>query len=311
MKLNPQDQFTPSQSNVKAVLDCYGLELKSFEAAKSGIENTTLLVSTDGGEFVLRIYRQNKKTDTLIEEEIKFTKFLGHNKLPVPVIIPNLKKEYLTQIKLDALQWQVILMEKMWGDHAKHYSMQLVKSMALVQAKMHLMSEGFIYDKRALPALKELRETVIIKQIEKDGLDERLVAFLDRAQKYTVLLPSTLPSGICHMDYSKGNVLVENGGDVSAVLDFDDMEAAPYAVCLGFALYHLILGEAGSDEWQKYLQQYQTTRKLNQEEINILPAVALFRHYFIGSLQIFNSHRGEEDITKYIAVENDLLNCLA
>ena len=256
MKLNPKDQFNASESNVREALMRYGLELTSFEPAKTGIENTTLLVKTGRGGFVLRIFRQNKKTDALIDEEIRFTNFLGQNKLPVPAIISNVEEQYLTHLKLDSLQWQMILMEQMTGVHAEHYLMPLIESMAHIQAKMHTLSESYKYNDESFPMLRELRETVIIKQIVKEGIDERLLAFLSRAENYVLQLSHKLPSGICHLDYSKGNVLVDDSSNVSAILDFDDMEAAPYAICLGFALYHLILGGASKDERQEYLRQY-------------------------------------------------------
>lgn len=138
MKLNPDDQFNANKKSVQAVLERYALELVSFVAAKSGVENTTLLVGTDKGKFALRIYRQNKKSDAAIQEEIRFTNFLVQNKLPIPKIIPTSQKEYLTHTSVDNLHWQVILMEYAAGVHAKHYSMPLINSMATTQAQMHL-----------------------------------------------------------------------------------------------------------------------------------------------------------------------------
>lgn len=308
MKLNPDDQFNFSENSVRAILKPYTLSLITFEAAKSGIENTTLLVNTDKGKFVLRVYRQNKKTDVAIQEEIRFTNFLAQNTLPVAKIIASSQHEYLTHTTVDNLNWQVILMDYMPGVHAESYSLPLIGSMASIQAKMHLLSESYEYDKQILPRLEELRETVIIKKIARDeSLDSRLIAFLERAESYVLVLPRELPTGVCHMDYSKGNVLVDDNAKVAAVLDFDDMEIAPYAVCLGFSLYHLRHGNSDRSEQEEYLKHYKATRKLNKLEESILPSVALFRHYFIGSLQIFHQHRTEEDIVNYLEIEEDLM----
>lgn len=309
MKLNPADQFNANKKSVAAVLEHYALRLISFETAKSGIENTTLIVDTSKGKFVVRIYRQNKKSDVAINEENKFTQYLAQASVPTPKIIPNLLQKYLTHIFVDDLRWQVILMEYMAGVHAKHYSMPLINSMATIQAKMHSVGEDYKYGgEKDLNRLSELRETVIIKKIIKDAsLDSRLLAFLKRAEHYVLPLPSALPTGICHLDYSKDNVLINDKDEVIAVLDFDDMEIAPYAVCLGFALYHLRYGNANKTEQEEYLKQYKTVRDLSKLEESILPGVELFRHYFLGSLQIFHQHRTEEDILNYLEVEQDLL----
>ena len=307
MKLNPQDQFSANENTVQVALEQYALSLVSFEAAKSGIENMTILVNTDMGRFVLRVYRQNKKTDRDIEEEIRFTHYLNQNNLPVPIVQSNTNNQHLTHISVDHLQRQLVLMQYMAGTHPPHYSMSLIKDMACIQAKLHLLSEKYDYDPGDKPRLTELRETVIIKEIAKEGLDSRLVGFIERAEKYVVVLSSKLPNGVCHLDYSKGNILVDDSSNVCAVLDFDDMEAAPYTVCLGFALYHLRHGGCNQKEQAEYLSQYEAVRKLSNAEATILTSIELFRHYFISSLQIFHQHRSEADIVNYLDIESDLL----
>lgn len=308
MKLNPDDQFYPTKDSVKTVLKPYALSLITFEPAKSGIENSTLLVDTDKGTFVLRVYRQNKKTDTAIQEEIKFTNFLAENKLPVPGIIASQEHEYLTHSSIHNVSWQVIVMEYMPGIHAEEYTLPLIQSMADIQARIHSLSESYEYDEQVLPRLKQLQETVIIKQIVMDNsLDDRLIGFLERAKNYILALPNTLPAGICHMDYSRGNILVDNTNAVAAVLDFDDMAVAPYAVCLGFSLYHLRHGHSTKSEQDEYIKCYKAIRELTKTEENILPSVTLFRHYFISSLAIFHKRRSEEDIVNYLEIEKELI----
>ncbi|MGB4967359.1 MAG: phosphotransferase [Candidatus Saccharimonadales bacterium] len=307
MKLNPDDQFYPTKDTVREILKPYALKLATFEPAKSGIENITLIVDTDKGKFVLRVYRQNKKTDTAILEETKFTNFLAKNRLPVPGIITNQEHKYLSHTSIGNVSWQVIVMEYMPGVHAERYSLPLIQSMADTQARVHLLSESYDYDEQILRKLEELRETIIIKQIVRDkSLDDRLHSFLNRAESYVLSLPSILPAGICHMDYSKGNILVNSNDTVAAVLDFDDMEVAPYAVCLGFSLYHLLHGGSTKSEQEEYLRRYKAIRKLTKAEERILLDVALFRHYFISSLAIFHEHRTEEDIVRYLEIEEEL-----
>jgi len=307
MKLNPEDQYYADENSIQAVLCQYGLELVCFEAAKSGIENTTLFVDTNKGKFVLRMYRQNKKADEVIKEEIRFTNLLAQRALPVPKIVPNTQREFLNYATVGGLRWQWVLMEYMAGEHPEFYSHPLINSMATVQAQMHKLSAEYDYSNEFLPRLTELRETVFINKIDRnDGLDSRLVDFLERAEAFVLPLPLDLPTGICHLDFSKGNVLVDHDA-VAAVLDFDDMQVAPYAVCLGFSLYHLREGNCSVAEQEEYVHQYRTIRKLSELEKSILPGVMLFRHYFISSLRIFRQRCAEEDIIKYLEIEQDLV----
>lgn len=307
MKLNPQDQFNTNENTIMTALEQYTFSLIAFEAAKSGIENTTILVDTDKGRFVLRVYRQNKKTDRAIKEEIRFIHYLAQNNLPVPIVQPNTNHQHLTHVSVDNLRWQLVLMEYMPGTHAPHYSIPLIKNMARTQAKLHLLSEKYDYDASDLTKLTVLRETGIIKQIVKESLNNRLIGFIERAEQYKVAVSLELPSGVCHLDYSKGNILVDNDSNVSALLDFDDMEVAPYVICLGFALYHLRHDGCSQVEQEEYLNQYKATRKLSEAEAALLPSIELFRHYFISSLHIFHQHRSEADIINYLDIENDLL----
>lgn len=304
MKLNPDDQFSATDKSLREILTSYSLRLVSFEAAKSGIENTTLIVSTDKGKFVMRIYRQKNKSNAAIQQEIDFTTYLTKNALPVPLIIANNNKEMLTTTKIGGVEWQVILMEYLAGHHSKTYTPLLIQNMAKAQARMHILSER--YAKISPHTTSKLDLVKIVQRVNTaEALDERLASFLKRAEKYTLTLPDELSWGFCHLDYSKDNLLIDNIDKIVGILDFDDMESAPYAVCLGFALYHLRYGKASRNDEDDYLANYQAVRNISSLEKSILPSVELFRHYFISSLQIMHQHRSEEDIKYYLEIENE------
>lgn len=78
-KLFPErhPQITPAFT--EAFLKAYDRQVISYELAKSGIENTTLIIKTPKDQVVLRIYRQNKKSLQEMQTEIDFMQFLrGH-----------------------------------------------------------------------------------------------------------------------------------------------------------------------------------------------------------------------------------------
>ena len=63
MKLLPENQFRHSLEIVRLLGERYGITVTSYKEATSGIENTTLIVTTATGKYVFRIYRQAKKID--------------------------------------------------------------------------------------------------------------------------------------------------------------------------------------------------------------------------------------------------------
>ncbi len=67
-KINPHLQIKPSIGILTKILKQYDLHLVSFKIFKDGIENTSVLISTNLGKFVLRIYQKNRKKSRLLSK---------------------------------------------------------------------------------------------------------------------------------------------------------------------------------------------------------------------------------------------------
>ena len=89
MKLDPESQFVPNFANISEILESFQLELSTFELAKSGIENCTVIVTCSTSQYVLRVYRQDKKTEQDIILETAFVEYLGSHGIPVATPIFN------------------------------------------------------------------------------------------------------------------------------------------------------------------------------------------------------------------------------
>ena len=70
--------------------------LTSFKPINQGIENTSLFIESEDKRYVLRVYRQKRKTNEDISFEIQFQDYLRENRIPIPLMFPNLQGEELS-----------------------------------------------------------------------------------------------------------------------------------------------------------------------------------------------------------------------
>ena len=302
MKIAKDNQFIPNRQSVARILEQYGLELKAYSAAASGIENITLIADTSKGKFVVRVYRQHKKGSTEIFRELDFMEYLRTHMVKVPMIITNTEGSRLASAQFGGKTWQIIVMEFVEGRHASIYTDALLADLASTQARMHILSSTYKDAYAGPELLTRLTENYFITQIPQTLItDDALPAFLDRAKAYELHLPPELPHGLCHLDYDSNNVLVKDN-TIAAVLDFDDLALAPFVVCLSYTLWH-VYTHAGESAAQTYLRHYAAHRKLSDLELQYLAPTMLFRHYVLSAIAILSGRTSPEKIAAFIRHE--------
>ena len=300
MKLQSSAQFIPTPENVSLLIAVYGLEFTSFEQADSGIENCTLFVQTISGKFVLRVYRQLRKSDAEIQLELDFVNYLGGNDIPVALPLQKPDGGFIAHLKQNGDIWQAILMQYMSGEHPKTYTSELLAQLAIMQAKMHLLASSFPASN--ISRLTTLRESQFIKLLHaREKLEPRCQAFVTRAEAFSISLDASLPHGLCHLDFDSGNILVKNS-EVTAVLDFDDLALAPYVVCLAYTLWDVAY-DVGLSGVNSYLEIYENLRPLTLSERDIIATIMLFRHYAIGCKDVADGLMDETLLAKYLELE--------
>jgi len=274
--------------------------------ADSGIENATIMVRTSSGQYVLRVYRQNKKTDEDIQHELGFVSYLGENGIPVAPPLANLKGRLISHLVQNGYAWQAILMCHMPGSHSDHYPSELITNLAATQAQMHILASSYRTSETG-KELTQLRESHFIKLIKDRGkLGPRLQGFIARAESYVVNLDGSLPKGLCHLDFDNGNVLSQNNA-VTAVLDFDDLIVAPYVVCLAYTLRDVV-HDHGLEGLKLYIETYDKIRRLTDKENNLIKPIMLFRHYVICCVVMAHKQISESKLNEYLKLESELLS---
>lgn len=299
MKIDSHKQFQPSKESVQEILSVYSLTLLSFETANSGIENTTVIVQCAEGKYVLRIYRKLKKSDDHVLEEIGYMNFLQDNGFKVPKVIKNNTGSELTKYSSQDTEWQIMIMEYIEGHHAKVYSPKLIQNLASTQARIHTL--GNEYTNRFQGAvLRRLRERYFAKNIQTDNTE--FAEFLKRVQDFEVRLDEKLPFGLCHLDYDKHNILVDDNDEITAIIDFDDLGLAPYVLDLGYSAWDAFYF-GGVYELNSYLHEYKKIRPLSELELSSLKSVLIFRHYVVCTLFAADGKDDNEHIEKYLTGE--------
>lgn len=306
MKLEQEKQFIPTDDVLSSILKLYGLSFVSYKAATSGIENTTLIAQTSINKIVIRVYRRGRKSISDIDTEISFVLYLADNGVKVPNVLKNINGEYITNIGYHSHNWQVIAMKFIDGVHSEVYTPILITDMAKTQAKIHNLSSMYCPSNSNSGGLTELRERYFASQINRGLLiNKELTNFLQRVEGYEVLLDPKLPKGLCHLDYDKDNIITKNNL-IEAVLDFDDLELAPFIVCFSYTLCHIYM--FGSEQMMKqYLTKYEELRHVSDLEKNYIKPIMLFRFYVISALKILNGHNSETETINYINMENKLI----
>ncbi len=267
LKLEQEYQFPASPRTLRRMLALYKLSPNRIRRAAGGIENETFVVEGSDQQYVLRVYRQYKKTPDEIYQELDFMHFLAANGLAVPEVIKNTKGRFLTEVTIDGVRWQGILMNLMPGVHPESFTPRLLGDMASMQASLHLL--GREYAETSLQLRNMLRRAAA-------GPAKRLALSLGDLARAGVR--SLLPKGYSHFDFTPNNLLVKQRR-ISAILDFDDMTYGPLANCLAVTLNRLPQGLQTPANLECYLNAYEAVRPLGRFERFYLWAIFSYKQF--------------------------------
>ncbi len=309
MKMNAENQINITDNTVALILKSYGIFNFSFKQINQGIENTSLFIEGEDKKYVLRIYRQKRKTNEDISFEIQFQDYLREHGIPIPLIYTNLKREELSIINIDGRDWQIILMQFMDGESVNlNPNKELIIELAHIQARMHLFGIEFANKKDNTKSILDNLNGSIANKIKNLPIqNDDVIKFVKRVKSFKYNLNKDLPYGYNHLDLDfDGNVIIKDG-KVAGIIDFDDLKYSPSVMCLGFSLWN-VLDDSGVEAFKLYLEEYESIRPLNNLEKETLSHIIFFRNYQIGIIRLllWEKDTPMEDITDIIQLEKDI-----
>jgi homoserine kinase type II len=268
---------TISETDLPNLLSNYDLgEYLNFKTFFNGAGQTTLLLETSKGKFVLRYYENRSLEHVLFE--IHIFNYLYERNFPVPVVIKNSLGELYSIYR----EKPYIFTEFIIGKHGKNpndfFEIKEAIEVVKIVARLHNLTKNYNpeYFKNREPFDVNYCWREFVKkhsELVKTKKGEWLKNELSKLE-----FPLILPKGLCHGDLNYGNFLFRNG-KIIAVLDFD-MSFYTYLI---YDIADLIYWWAwppkkGFKEKQaiQIVKEYSKWRKLSQvEQKHIFDALKL------------------------------------
>jgi Ser/Thr protein kinase RdoA (MazF antagonist) len=264
-------QFIATPMALRTLLRSYAFEPIQVAATTQGVENQTYMIQAADRGYVLRVYRQGKKTTPMIQGEIDFMEFLGAREIPVPQVVPNKWGRSVSETLIDGISWQFIVMRRMPGEHPLTFPKPLLVELAQLHGRLHLLGMEYAQTKSAHT--------------------RRLMGFTQRLNK-----SRWSAMGFSHFDITPYNLLVMNG-HITGLLDFDDMNYGLLADCLAITLLRSSDIVADPANRRAYLTEYQKIRPLARWEQQRIHRHLLFhRRPFSVALLLTSRSRRKADI---------------
>jgi len=315
-----KDKIKLDDSKAKKFMELYSLEYYSFKPISVGIENTSVIVTTDKGNFVLRIYRRNNKSLIELRNELEFMFFLNKSGMPVPKIIRNKNNELLSRKKEHNNTWNYILMEFVEGEHLKFGQTNFIPALAGYQAEMHKVAQEFRKkrDERFYTLDDELKNfitqfkksnTFLAKNIRSLEIAEITKEIIKELKENFNQL-NKLPSGLVHLDYHGTNILV-NRKKVVGIIDFDDLSYQPFIVDLAYSLLWWTYKNRTKNIQiilNQYLYAYQQGRKLSAEELDKIVLFMRLRNIAIRFNHVYLKNITSREWSEILDFDKDLKN---
>lgn len=249
----------------------------------SGMNNLTRFIEHEGKKYVLRIY-QNHNDERLVKVEQKILRTIQG--VPVPVLIPTIEGNYLVKfndklaVLFDYQEGVNLKLDRL--DQYKNYG-EMVGRLSHALSLLEDESEGYspYYDLDVAYPNHEIRTFCQVPdEAFKDIGDELKIV----EQCYVELMGikeelAQLPKQFIHGDINSSNLLMDENGMISCILDFEfvtkDLRAMEVAICLSE-----VLCERSDEVWPKiqaFMEGLIQTLQLTNEEIQFLPSLILLR----------------------------------
>ncbi|MFA6534171.1 MAG: homoserine kinase [Patescibacteria group bacterium] len=258
-----------SKGDFIKILSCYNLgEFKSAKYFTHGWVNTTVLLETTKGKFVLRYYENRSARHVLYE--VNILNYLKKKNFPVAVPLQNSAGKFIGQYKSKPY----IIIEYIDAKSIKNpnniSSREELSEVIKVVAKLHNITKKYKPNYASYHQKQDIKHCLEEYKKHPRKLQKKVREGWFKNELAKLELPAALPKGVCHADLNNTNFLFKNR-QVVVLLDFD----VSFYTYLIFDVANLIYWWAWSpkkgfdmDLVNYIVKQYSKHRKLNNLEQN-------------------------------------------
>ncbi len=250
---------------VRALADQYGLILDGFKPIEGGAGNSSYLLQSQQGDYVLTVFDDKSREDVdrlgrllllLEQHDFPATRLLQPGQgcmIPMYGDKPVMLKEYIV------------------GDVCRDLSLAMLSQVGASMATLHQLEIPDQLLEREHPYGLHLFGSVIGRNID-PGYESWLA---EQIPYLTENIPSDVPRGFIHGDLFYDNLLFE-GDELRAIIDFEE-------ACLYYKAFDLGMGIVGMcrddtkvvpEKVAALVAGYQGVRALEEEERRNLPLFA-------------------------------------
>lgn len=259
-------ETTISDKDYPLILANYNLgEYRGSKTFANGKGQTTVLLETTQGKFVLKYYED--RSEKHVQFEINLFAYLQTRNYPVPKIIQNTTGEFLSVYK----NKPYLILEFIGGSHGTNpnESFNEAKAAEVIKATAELHNLTKDYNPQYFADREPFDVEYCWREFKRkhphlaeDEKGKWLKNELDKLE-----FPSSLPKGLNHADLNYGNFLFRDG-KIVAVLDFDMSFYGPLVYDIANLIYWWAWppGEDMKSQASQIVREYQKWRELSQEE---------------------------------------------
>lgn len=257
--------------DLPAFLTRFGLEARGEpEPLLGGEDNINARVATDRGDVVVREYVQSGHAK--VSAELALVAHLAHEGFPTPAPLTADNGEPVVLVAGKP----IAVFPFASGEVPPAMTTDLAEQSGALLARMHTATTGWTDDR--IPVIDRLGilEQAANSDVQLAGAGlwrTETRAFLDQHAGALALLAEQ-PSGPLHHDLHRQNLLVEDG-EVTAVLDFDELNHGPLILDLARFFHYAALEQPDrrlpAAIAEAAVAGYQKVRLLSATELALLP----------------------------------------
>lgn len=240
--------------DIRNIIGFYGLTLHSFEALDGGAANSSYLLKSAEGDFVLTVF--DSKEWTHVTRLGRLLNYLSRKKFITTKLLPRLDGTYITTYK----KFPVMIKHYLHGRVHARLTKKMLRRTGAELARLHQIPPPDY-----LPA-KHSYGRQIFSQVIGKGPDLAYESWLAGKQQYIQAhLPAQIPRGLIHGDLFNDNILFSEN-ELLALIDFEE-------ACNYFLAFDIGMGIVGQcidgnqisfEKAKEFVSGYQRVRKMKK-----------------------------------------------